>query len=960
MMGLAPVGCDWLGPLARRAHPPKECFEAEASACADTLAVLSERMCHPRQHLRPTRVMEDLAAEADRELAEFLGLRKPSVVPERAAPAVSAGLRHASTAVLQAPHGGGTLQRLPPIDGSASGVPSRARGRMCPASLEAVERRRSSGSPRAGDGSTRCECDPAEVLPQLRALSGHVEQRDLELRELRAQARFLVAKPPELTALVAENERLSAQYKDNAEQAAALRAEGSVINHQVDANRQWLVELQAERRRLFERIGDLESSEFSAYQRTESAESELEVERQRAASRKQSQEVALEVITEQEATASREAVAAQCAVNRLEIAQENTEVDRMAEQRAALKDAEREKQLTLELESQLTEYDRGGDERRQRRYAALYRELTEDWSRLPQLRDVEANLQKQLARSRCCGEEMEQKALSVTRELAESSQSVSWLRSEAATQQVARKELEEAQRRVERLRQSVLETAADAMNSGADDSSRGASQTLGARVQAARAQRARSDQIRSEQLRTVSEALRGSWEAETRNHRAAKRRLDGLKANLLPAQEHLLMLMEDLRLWREDLTKSSRLSSEWDVSSTENELPMLPADVDWQDTVSLPETAKALYSAFEAMAAETLRQLEHAESQSQGGELCSDEFGPQFGTTKAEGYLLREERLALQRELDRLTTGQGLEDSFSDALSDKPAPTRTLELEAEENEMRANALRVGANLKDRSALRGTHQRDVVEQVNPWCTAGSSPWVPLLAGSDSAKPAETSLGREQQPRSSEASTTPVPQIPGQSRESTSPTNSTSMSMPSVSPACAHRAVGNGWRGQEQVQPRARGHGTGVSESNQSLALPPSPLPQRSRLAVPGASSLHASSLRRSVSAGSIESLGRSTISDGWRLESRPVSPAPVRQNRTPPKRRSMSIASGLCSNVRASVLGLGAADMNTTLRRRARQIPVRSSLSVADAMSKQPSERFDSYSVHNPKKGVFHM
>ena len=73
-------------------------------------------------------------------------------------------------------------------------------------------------------------------------------------------------------------------------------------------------------------------------------------------------------------------------------------------------------------------------------------------------------------------------------------------------------------------------------------------------------------------------------------------------------------------------------------------------------------------------------------------------------------------------------------------------------------------------------------------------------------------------------------------------------------------------------EEQVQPRARGHGTGVPESNQSLALPPSPLPQRSRLAVPGASSLHASSLRRSVSAGSIESLGRSTISDGWRWES----------------------------------------------------------------------------------------
>uniref|UniRef100_A0A7S4Q5S8 Uncharacterized protein n=1 Tax=Alexandrium monilatum TaxID=311494 RepID=A0A7S4Q5S8_9DINO len=532
----------------------------------------------------------------------------------------------------------------------------------------------------------RCECDPRPLLPELLELRDLVDRRNSEIQALQAEAHCVPSASPEIEAMSGENAALMKRARDASARVAVLRTENSALTWAVEADRDRAQELRAERRKLLEKIGVAERHEAAALQACSRSGRELEEERRVTRDRVLGHEGALEAVTERAESAEASWSAAEESVSRLEFAETRAEADAVRESRASLLETQRNRRLIGELEGQLREAEEGDtasgaeslDEDLRR--AALGAKLAEVRVHASELRCTESSLASRLAASQRRGEETERKAMSVARELVDSSQAIAWLHAEVASQRSMQRELEETQQRIAGLRQQLhdlheaqeeaeveadpacVESAGEhepvASSGGAVGSTALARGGCGA-AEAGSCAEQQLSALRTGQARALNEALREAWEAEARDHRALQRKLQAWEGSLRPVLQQLLRLTEVARLWREDLLRSGS-PPERRVSIGDGEgdrgggsgplevaLPAPPPEACWEEEPKRPEAARALCLCVEALAAETFRRIGENESCRRAALAAQQSAN--------DSFLLRAERLALERELERLT-----------------------------------------------------------------------------------------------------------------------------------------------------------------------------------------------------------------------------------------------------------------------------------------------------------------
>jgi len=691
------------------------CLLDEVAACTDEMEALKGKMGRLREELRkPSSEPEDGAVlEAERQLAEYFsslgrhasavtngvggaegGSTKPAPLVESDGVATvdiaiagstectSAGV----TAAVPSPCSKSCLgeylpesylldlaRRLaPPESPGSANCPASTAGATgaadvfkCPAAVKwrgcvDLEGIRNLGAPAA-----HCECDMQLLAPQVLELADLAERHGAEIRDLRREFWSKCVAAPDLAALAGENQALAQRACQAAERVAVYRTDSTMLAKALDTDRRWSEELRAERRGLLEKIGGLERSESEAQIAHEAAESEVEVERYRFKERAIGQESKLEALSDRAEAAERRWAAAEAAAARLDAREVEVETHAAAESRAAILDAERRWHSAEELEAKLCEEESrraaadcaggvGGAGGAAARRARLNAEAEEARSRVSEVRAAESMLVARLAQSQKRGEETERKAMDVARELVDSSQSIAWLRAELEAQHSMRGELEEAQRRCGWLRQRLQTTQVqcedlDAGRVGQGNGNAGQPGPTAAEEQL--------EQLHAGRTRAANEALRAAWEAEARDHRVAREKLEALRKCMQPVQQHLVRLAEAARHWRHGLLRTRRpppdclgplaLAGDGDrgggaIAALEDALPQPPAELALDDEERVPDAARALCVCVEALAGESARQLAEADAERRalGG---------------AENLALQAERLALHRELELLS-----------------------------------------------------------------------------------------------------------------------------------------------------------------------------------------------------------------------------------------------------------------------------------------------------------------
>ena len=204
---------------------------------------------------------------------------------------------------------------------------------------------------------------------------------------------------------------------------------------------------------------------------------------------------------------------------------------------------------------------------------------------------------------------------------------------QVASQQEVQAELHEVRRRGGTLRQSLRDMQSEVSRIQGESAD-----VSGASVEAEGELR----EVHAEQVRAVNEALQGAWEAEAREHRAARRKLDTLRECIRPVQQQLARLAVVAAFWREDLLRSHPALGSYDAGRA---LFPAPAEAAWDDEATAPENARALYRCVEALVAESARVV------AAGG-------APAALPAPGDSAMLRAERLALESELERLTGHQ--------------------------------------------------------------------------------------------------------------------------------------------------------------------------------------------------------------------------------------------------------------------------------------------------------------
>lgn len=552
---------------------------------------------------------------------------------------------------------------------------------QCPAARTGHGSRSLPASPRRRTEEThtslQCQCDPRLILPQVWELHELVELREAEIHTLQNELQCAPVTSPEFVAMTGENSALSRRVRDSVARVAVLRTENAALTWSVDADRERAQELRMERRKLLERIGSIEREEVEALNIRDKTESQLEAERQQTREQVFGHESALEALTDHAETAERHWSTAEAAVVQLQLKEAQSEVDAAAESRASLLEVERGRQRMLELDAQLSKENAGAEMVDiNLQHAAVGAQLAEVCLQTSELRGAESVLAARLAASRHRGEETERKAMSVARELVDSSQAIAWLHKEISAQREVRLELQETERRVASLKKHLQEPEQEAIPGEAGHAAENGSQGFCTRepVQAARphvapaiavgvlamvAAQAELNEIRTGQVHAVNEALREAWEAEAREHRVVQRRLHTLETCMRPVQQQLLRLTEIARLWREDLLRSRPVAERRTSAANgkadrgggsgiaETELPSPPSELCWDDEGRRPEAVKALCACVEVLAAETSHRLAEVDS--------SRRLAISTQQSASESFILRAERLALERELERLT-----------------------------------------------------------------------------------------------------------------------------------------------------------------------------------------------------------------------------------------------------------------------------------------------------------------
>mmetsp|Transcript_3920 Transcript_3920/g.10019 ORF Transcript_3920/g.10019 Transcript_3920/m.10019 type:complete len:555 (-) Transcript_3920:313-1977(-) len=410
-------------------------------------------------------------------------------------------------------------------------------------------------------GRVPCDSSFTDLLTsQVYALGEAVLQHDHELRELRQE---ITSAPAELSVFTEENAILAGQAQEGLEEAAALSAAQASLASEAEKHRQRVQDLQAERDTLQARVAIAEQLVAKARNSSDWTSRALDVERCKSKDWERDFEAESEQRHRRVVDAEASAAAAARNLARMEADLAASRVELSTASLVSAAETERRQQQEVGLEESI-----GEAHERRRALASRERELGEE---LRQERAEELALQHasdvlstELVESERVGEETERKALSVARELLETSQSMARLRSEVAAQRSLDRELEDAQReegvleqqlaKAEMVAASHLKSSRCTGSSGRDtrpESRDGVSQPDGTAAWAApvaaaesAAQSAQTElrEMRASQERALTEALRAAWEAEARDHRATELELEAAEAQWLPLREWIVRL----------------------------------------------------------------------------------------------------------------------------------------------------------------------------------------------------------------------------------------------------------------------------------------------------------------------------------------------------------------------------------------------------------------------------------
>jgi len=314
----------------------------------------------------------------------------------------------------------------------------------------------------------------------------------------------------ELKTLAKENDILANRACEATEKVMALTRANSALEKEVEEGQQRTKELQAERKSLLKRLGELEKAADKAEENTQCDVKNALLKSEEKVRDLESINAALE--RDVRDSELREANAMRV-LKRTEAERKAEEVDIVAQIQRARSSTEQAERRASELEQSLSEVRarfRSEEEVGSQCNRALKAEVAEIRHAVAHAESNEKAVEAELNESRKRESETERKAMDVARELFETSQSLAWLREEVATQRGLRSELGEEKQHSQVLRKKLEALQLEATMHGSSDSSH-----IGGTSPA----EMELKELREGQVKAVSEALHCAWEAEARERR---------------------------------------------------------------------------------------------------------------------------------------------------------------------------------------------------------------------------------------------------------------------------------------------------------------------------------------------------------------------------------------------------------------------------------------------------------
>lgn len=396
---------------------------------------------------------------------------------------------------------------------------------------------------RGSRSEAKCECDPTPLLLRVCELADAVDWRASELKELHEVLYRAPAASPELAALASENGALVRQARESTTKVSTLRTELASAAWVLDTNKQRAFELKTERRRLLERLGSLERSDAAAQQAASTYEAEMAQERSQAEGRTIGQEAAVAQLTHKAESAEKRWQSSEALAAKLCLATVEAESMAAESSRASAADAQKHLRESQDIELRLSQEEalllkaqaaeaqmENSPDRLCSQQMAMARE------HIAELLSAEQVLQERLETAQCAGDNMEEQALGVARELVDASHAISWLQAEVESLRALRSQISELQQDNRSLQQRLLMAA----DTGSFEAGRDQDASA-------------SSPERATDVQSVNKALHAAWEAEAQEHRVLQRRHQQLQATMQPLRQQLTRIAGVVQRWRREL-----------------------------------------------------------------------------------------------------------------------------------------------------------------------------------------------------------------------------------------------------------------------------------------------------------------------------------------------------------------------------------------------------------------------
>eukprot|EP00927_Polykrikos_kofoidii_P066725 TRINITY_DN62287_c0_g1_i1.p1 TRINITY_DN62287_c0_g1~~TRINITY_DN62287_c0_g1_i1.p1 ORF type:complete len:601 (-),score=141.82 TRINITY_DN62287_c0_g1_i1:215-2017(-) len=477
------------------------------------------------------------------------------------------------------------------------------------------------------DGQLAFDGDFTDLLvSQVHTVGEAVLQYDAEIKELQ---REVAMAPADLAVVSEENAVLAKHAQRGLEEVAALSSAHSALSGEADGCRRKAQDLQAERDMLRVRVNAAERQLANARLASDSALKSLDVERRQADDWRRDMETELERRRRRAVDVEQGACEAECNVGQLEAMLAGSRSEATTASRVVEAETKRRRQQIVQLEERVRAQQavalRNASGQRARE---LSEELAKARSEAFAFEDVEEVLSAELMDSESNTEETERKALSVARELLETSHAMARLRAEVATQRTVRSEMDDARRDEGALEQRLLEaeaaattitatttaTTADAAwrhlqspgKAGSSGSACTPQDVLGRSPISIPASQTAADielrDARVAQERALNEALSSAWEAEAKDRRETERRLNNLEGYLSPLRLCLIRLSSAVERGRETLTTPAELDKPAPVTAP-------PSEAAFGDIAQLPNALATLCDCVDELASVSLRSI---------------------------------------------------------------------------------------------------------------------------------------------------------------------------------------------------------------------------------------------------------------------------------------------------------------------------------------------------------------